>query len=170
MSEDNRSVTARDITGSSVVTGDHNTVTTSMKQVPLPPADQVDVKAELAALREALAALQKVPDRGKLDRAIEDAVDETGKPKPDKEEVGGALERAVKGGRRFHRQRRKAAASPDRTRLLARTSRARPALDGWSILVRASSPFPIISRFRKINSRFRLTGIGVQEIDQKRYY
>ncbi len=92
----NRSVTARDITGSSIVTGDHNTVTTTMKQVPLPPADQVDVKAELAALREALAALKNVPDRGKLDRAIEDAADEADKPEPDKEEVGGALERAVK--------------------------------------------------------------------------
>jgi cation diffusion facilitator CzcD-associated flavoprotein CzcO len=96
MSGDNRSVTARDITGSSVVTGDHNTVTTRMTQHMLPPADQVDVKAELAALREALAALQKVPDRGKLDRAIADVADETAKPEPDKEEVGGALERVVK--------------------------------------------------------------------------
>jgi hypothetical protein len=93
---DNRSVTARDITGSGVVTGDRNTVTTTMKQVALPPADQVDVKAELAALRELLAELKNVPDRGKLDRAIEDATDETAKPEPDKEEIGGALERAVK--------------------------------------------------------------------------
>ena len=92
----NRSVTARDITGSSIVTGDHNTVSTTMKQIALPPADQVDVKAELEALREALAGLQKVPDRGKLDRALEDVVEETAKPAPDKEEVGGALERAVK--------------------------------------------------------------------------
>jgi hypothetical protein len=96
MSGDNRSVTARDIAGSSIVTGNHNTVTTTMKQITLPPADQVDVKAELLALREALARLQNVPDRGKLDRAIEDAIEETAKPGPDKEEVGGALERAVK--------------------------------------------------------------------------
>jgi hypothetical protein len=97
MSGSSRSVTAgRDITGSSIVTGDHNTTTTTFTQVPLPPADQVDVKAELAALREALAGMRKVPDRGKLDRAIEDAVEETAKPEPDKEEVGGALERAVK--------------------------------------------------------------------------
>lgn len=96
MSGSNRSVTARDITGSSVVTGDHNAVTTTMQQVPLPPPDQVDVKAELAALREVLAALNKVPDRGKLDRALEDATDEAEKPEPDKEEVGGALERVVK--------------------------------------------------------------------------
>ena len=96
MSGNNRSVTARDITGSSIVTGDHNTVSTTMKQIALPPAEQVDVKAELAALREALAELKKVPDRGKLDRAMEDAVEETAKPEPDKKEVGGALERVVK--------------------------------------------------------------------------
>ena len=91
----NRSVTARDVTGSSIVTGDRNIVSTAMKQIALPPAEQVDVKAELAALREALAELKKVPDRGKLDRAMEDAAEETAKPEPDKKEVGGALERVV---------------------------------------------------------------------------
>jgi hypothetical protein len=96
MNGSNRSVAAREITGSSIVTGDHNTVSTTMKQIALPPADQVDVKAELAALRDLLAELKKVPDRGKLDRAVEDAVEETAKPEPDKEEVGGALERVVK--------------------------------------------------------------------------
>jgi hypothetical protein len=94
MSGNNRSVTARDITGSSVVTGDHNTVTTT-KQIPLPPADQVDVKAELAALREALAALQKVPDRGRLDQAMGDAEAEAAKPEPEKKYLGGALERVA---------------------------------------------------------------------------
>jgi hypothetical protein len=96
MSGSNRSVTARDITGSSIVTGDHNTVSTTMKQVALPAAHQVDVKAELAALRDLLTQLKKVPDRGRLDRAMEDAVEETAKPEPDTEEVGGALERVVK--------------------------------------------------------------------------
>lgn len=96
MSGSNRSVTARDITGSSIVTGDHNTVSTMMNQIALPPADQVDVKVELAALREVLAELKRVPDRGKLDRAVEDAVEETDKPEPDKEEVGRAVERVVK--------------------------------------------------------------------------
>ena len=95
-SGNNRSVTARDITGSSVVTGDNNTVTTTMRQVALPPADKVDVKAELAALQELLAQLKNMPDRGKLDRAMQDAVEETAKPKPDKDEVGGALERVAK--------------------------------------------------------------------------
>jgi hypothetical protein len=95
-SGDNRSVTARDITGSSVVTGNHNTVTTTMSQVTAPPPDKVDVKAELAALRELLAELKGVSDRGRLDRAMEDAVEETAKPEPDKEWVGNALERVAK--------------------------------------------------------------------------
>ena len=95
-SGDNRSVTARDVTGSSIVTGDRNTVTTTMRQVTMPPADQVDVKAELAALRELLAGLKNVPDRGRLDRAMQDAAEETAKPEPDKEWVGNALERVAK--------------------------------------------------------------------------
>jgi hypothetical protein len=170
MSGSNRSVIARDTTGSSIVTGDHNTVTTTMKQVPLPPADQVDVKAELAALREALAALRKVPDRGKLDRAIEDAVEETAKPESDKQEIGGALERAVK----------YAKAAGDFTENAGKLLPPLTALASWlgpvghglplparPRLVMASNQFPIISRFRQINSRFgqinsrfRLTGIG----------
>jgi hypothetical protein len=36
-----------------------------------------------------------VPDRGKLDRAIEDAVEETRKAKPDKAEVGGVRDPAA---------------------------------------------------------------------------
>ena len=65
-----------------------------MKQVPLPPADQVDVKAELAALRAgACRTAEACQIARELDRAIEDAVDETAKPEPDKEEVGQALER-----------------------------------------------------------------------------
>jgi hypothetical protein len=95
-SGDNRSVTARDITGSSVVTGDQNIVTTTMKQVTTPPADKVDVKAELAALRDLLAELKNVPDRGRLDRAMQDAIEETAKPEPDKAEVGNALERVTR--------------------------------------------------------------------------
>ena len=42
-SGDNRSVTAREIAASSIVTDDHNTVSTTMKQIALPAADQVDV-------------------------------------------------------------------------------------------------------------------------------
>lgn len=96
MIDGNRSVEARDITGSSIVTGDHNTVSTTMGPVTLPPADTVDVRAELAALRDLLAQLKTVPDRGRLDRAMQDAVEETAKPEPDKAEAGNALERVAK--------------------------------------------------------------------------
>lgn len=91
-----RSVTARDIVGASVVTGDHNKVVTQASEIALPQANAVDVKAELAGLRDALADLKNVPDRRKLDRAVEDAADEVAKPEPDKDEVGGALQRVVK--------------------------------------------------------------------------
>jgi hypothetical protein len=89
---DNRSVTARDITGSSVVTGDQYTVTTTMRQVTAPPAETVDVQAEVAALRELLAQFKNVPDRGKVDRAMQDAAEESAKAQPDKEEVGSAVD------------------------------------------------------------------------------
>jgi hypothetical protein len=92
---DNRPVKARDIIGSSVVTGDNNLVSTHMQQITLPPPDTVDVKAELAALQELVSKLN-LQDRGKLNRAIEDATEETGKADPDKEEVAGAMGRIVK--------------------------------------------------------------------------
>lgn len=96
MSGSNRSFTGRDIAGSTIVTGDHNTVATRVQQISLPPTDQIEVRAELTALREILAGLKNVPDRGKLDRAVADVVEETAKPEPDKSEVGGAIERVVK--------------------------------------------------------------------------
>ncbi|MBV8094774.1 MAG: hypothetical protein JO110_16425 [Acetobacteraceae bacterium] len=37
-----------------------------------------------------------MPDRGRLDRAMQDAVEETAKPEADKTEVGNALERVTK--------------------------------------------------------------------------
>jgi hypothetical protein len=102
MQGDNRKMTNSDksvsvggnILGSSVVTGDHNTVTTTAR-VTLPPAHTVDARAELAALRKALAKLQ-VPDRDRLDRAFKDAEEEAAKPSPDKEYVGEAVQRVLK--------------------------------------------------------------------------
>lgn len=82
------------VTGSSVVTGDNNSVFTRYEAVQLPPPESVDIKAELAALREQLAALQG-PDHVKALRAMDDAEDEAKKPSPDKGEIGGALERAL---------------------------------------------------------------------------
>jgi hypothetical protein len=61
----------------------------------LPPPDTVDVRAELAALQELVCKLN-LQDRGKLNRAIEDATEETNKADPDKEEVADAVGRIVK--------------------------------------------------------------------------
>jgi hypothetical protein len=55
----------------------------------------VDLKAELAALRASLADL-RVPDRRKLDNALEDAEIEGAKLTPDKEEIAGAVGRVAR--------------------------------------------------------------------------
>ena len=90
-----RSVTiGGDATGNVIQTGDHNTASLSYKRVTLPPPEQVDVRAEIAALRDLLASLVS-PDRRKIDNAIGEAEEEAVKPEPDKDEVGKALERAL---------------------------------------------------------------------------
>lgn len=93
-SGDNRSIIARDVSGSVLNTGDNNRISNATQQT-LPPPETVDVKAELASLKELLLAL-KTADRNKLNNAVADATEEAAKPKPDKEEVAGALERVAK--------------------------------------------------------------------------
>jgi hypothetical protein len=91
-----RNVTiGRDAIGSQIVTGDDNVVTSKGQRITLPPPESVDIRKELADLRAILASL-KAPDAGKLERALDDAEDEVQKDEPDKDEVGGAIERAVK--------------------------------------------------------------------------
>lgn len=85
----------RDAIGSQFVTGDHNKITSSGQQISLPSPESVDIRKELTDLRAILATL-KTPDAGKIDRSLTDAQDEIGKDVPDKDEVGGAIERAVK--------------------------------------------------------------------------
>ena len=81
----------------------------------------VDVKADLAALQELVSKLN-LPERGKFERAMQGAVEETGKSEPDKEEVAGALGRIVicKGGGRFRRACREVGAADSGAWLLAR--------------------------------------------------
>ncbi|MGI8569379.1 MAG: hypothetical protein ACR2KT_10080 [Methylocella sp.] len=92
---DDRSVKAREIKESIVVTGDKNKVSTKMTWYNLPLPDKVDAKAELAALHELVAKLN-LRERGKFERAVEDAKEEIAKSDPDKEEVAGAVGRIVK--------------------------------------------------------------------------
>lgn len=80
--------------GNVIQTGDHNTASLSYERVTLPPPEQVDVRAEIAALRDLLAGLVS-PDRRKIDNAVDEAEEEAAKPEPDKDEVGKALERAL---------------------------------------------------------------------------
>jgi len=80
--------------GSVFVTGDQNVVTAKIEQVTLPPPETVDIAAEIQALREVLAGLD-APDARKIRNAFEDVDDELAKPKPNKDEVGQALERAL---------------------------------------------------------------------------
>lgn len=80
-------------TGNSIVTGDHNAMSTQFHGA-LPSPDQVDISAEIAALRERLAGLQ-APDQGKLLRALADAEEEAAKPDPAPDEIGAAMDRAI---------------------------------------------------------------------------
>ena len=77
-----------------VVAGSRNVVTQHGRSIALPPADTVDIRAELAALRAALEPLQP-PDAGKIERAFADADEELEKPEPDKGEIGRAIERIL---------------------------------------------------------------------------
>ena len=91
----NRSVDiGGNVTGSTIVTGDHNVAQTTYPHVTLPPAESVDISIALNALREVLAQLHS-PDGRKIDNALRDAKDELAKTEPDKDAVGRALERAL---------------------------------------------------------------------------
>lgn len=84
----------RDARNTIIVTGDQNKVTQTFKRVSVPPPESVDIEAELAALRAALALLA-APDARKIENAVGDAEDELQKPAPDKDEIGKALDRAI---------------------------------------------------------------------------
>lgn len=91
----NRSASVgRDAVGNVIQTGDRNVASLKFAQTTLPPADSVDVRAELAALGDLLRQLP-TQEAKKIDRALEDAQDELEKPEPDRDEVGQALDRAL---------------------------------------------------------------------------
>lgn len=94
-SSQNRSISiGGNATGSAVLSGDRNVTNLHFQQVSLPTPENIDILAELNVLREALAKLES-PDRRKIENALADALEEVNKPKPDKNEVGKALDRAL---------------------------------------------------------------------------
>jgi hypothetical protein len=89
----NRSVSAGgNITGSIIQTGNNNVATLTVTQ--LPPADEVDINAVVAALRTLLAG-RGGEDSRKVANALDDADAELAKAEPDKAEVAGTLTRAL---------------------------------------------------------------------------
>ena len=82
-------------TGNVIIAGDKNRAALYSEQVALPP--EVNINAELAALREVLSKLQS-PDQLKIDNAMSEAEAELQKKEPDKDEVGKALDYSKKAG------------------------------------------------------------------------
>lgn len=83
-----------DATGNVIQTGDGSTAVVNFQQAHLPQPESVDIQTELAALRVVLVQIE-TPDQRKITNAIEDAEEELKKAKPDKDEVGQALDRAL---------------------------------------------------------------------------
>jgi hypothetical protein len=79
--------------GGAAVTDDHNVTEVHHRKVTL-PVDRIDIRSELAALNELLVGLN-TGDRTKITNALDEAADEAAKPRPDKNEIGRALERAL---------------------------------------------------------------------------
>jgi len=84
-----------DVSRSNIVVGDHSTAT--YHEGGDAPGSDVDVRAELAAIREVLASLEAPErERAKIDHALDEAEADAAEAEPDRDEVGDALDRAVK--------------------------------------------------------------------------
>ncbi|MEO1525628.1 MAG: hypothetical protein AAFX06_09330, partial [Planctomycetota bacterium] len=92
----NRSISiGGNLTGGAVVLGNNNVISLKFTQTTLPSPSSVEIKLELEALRSLLQNLRS-DNAKKIDRAIEDAQDEASRPEPDHDEIGSAIERALK--------------------------------------------------------------------------
>lgn len=86
----------KNVSGNNVIqTGDHNAGRVDQRSISYPPPESIDMAAELAAIRALLSNLE-TPDAGKINNALADLEDEVSRETPDKDEVGGALQRALK--------------------------------------------------------------------------
>src|SRR5262245_29412234 len=84
----------RDAREAIIVTGDRNTVTQALKRVSLPPPNSVNIKAELSALKIALARLD-APDALKIESILGNAEEELKKPAPNKVRIAKVLDQAI---------------------------------------------------------------------------
>ncbi|HET9624532.1 MAG TPA: hypothetical protein VFP84_24335 [Kofleriaceae bacterium] len=88
----------RDAIGVVITAGDHNTVEAHVVTSVAPQTDpaSVDIAKELAAIRQILAT-QSSEHANKIGRALDDADEEAVKhDEADKQELGGALDRALR--------------------------------------------------------------------------
>lgn len=87
-----------DAVGNVITTGDQNSINArveaKLSKISLPPASSVDIGKEFAQIRALLAEIGG-EHTNKIARALDDAVEETNKPKPDKDEIGSALARIL---------------------------------------------------------------------------
>ena len=85
------------VSQSALVAGDRNEIRLTPERTSHASrqTDRAEITHAIRTLRELLEKLD-TRDRGKIQRALTDAEEEAQRPKPDKEEVGGELERAVK--------------------------------------------------------------------------
>lgn len=89
---------AGDAVGNVIASGDHNSISANinakLNKIELPPPDSVNILTELNGIRSVLEQLS-MNQRGKISRAIDDAIEEAEKPEPSKDEIGAALKRAL---------------------------------------------------------------------------
>jgi hypothetical protein len=85
----------RDAKGSIIQTGDLNVASVDYRQISLPPPESVDIRETISTISATLTQLGAT-DQRKIENALSDAEDELNKPEPDKDEVGSALDRALK--------------------------------------------------------------------------
>ena len=96
MRSKSRKATGGDSVGNLIVAGNSGLVCVDLRvgKADLPAMARVNISAELESIRTCLRRAGGVNAR-KAERALDDAIDEAGRAKPDRDEVGNALSRAV---------------------------------------------------------------------------
>lgn len=93
--DSNRSITTNGpVNGSIFQTGNNNTASVKYQSIDLELSENINIQDELKSLKTLLNHL-KTPDQKKIERAFEDMEDELKKEKPDKDEIGQAIDRAL---------------------------------------------------------------------------
>ena len=83
--------------GSAVVSGNDNIVKVNYEKIEIPPFESVDISSEINSLKEIFADLKlSIKDCQRIKNALNEAELESNEKQPDHDEIGSALERALK--------------------------------------------------------------------------